>query len=215
MEANSILKADMLDILFENRNKEYGAYELRKTYNKRIKHAVAIMCMLCLMLLVVNIFAGSKKSSAVPLMVSDTIKLTKIDEQHPEEIKAPLLKPPVQNVATIKDAIPRIMPDKEVRPEDIPPTTDQLEDNVQIGSVTKGGDIGDVVAPPVEQSTGSGEGPKETKEDYDKIFTVVQVEAQFPGGLNAWAKYLESNLRTEVSLEMVHLPESIQLLFLF
>jgi len=41
MEANSILYTDMLDILFEGRNKEYGAYELRKTYNKRIRNAIA------------------------------------------------------------------------------------------------------------------------------------------------------------------------------
>ena len=36
MEANKILNSDVLDILFEGRNKEYGAYELRKFYNKRM-----------------------------------------------------------------------------------------------------------------------------------------------------------------------------------
>ena len=36
MEANKILSADILDLVFEGRNKEYGAYDLRKTYNKRI-----------------------------------------------------------------------------------------------------------------------------------------------------------------------------------
>ncbi len=34
MEANKILQADILDIVFEGRNKEYGAYELRRTYKK-------------------------------------------------------------------------------------------------------------------------------------------------------------------------------------
>ena len=34
MEANKILSADLLDIVFEGRNKEYGAYALRKTYAK-------------------------------------------------------------------------------------------------------------------------------------------------------------------------------------
>ena len=37
METNKILTADILDLIFEGRYKEYGAYELRKTYNKRIK----------------------------------------------------------------------------------------------------------------------------------------------------------------------------------
>ena len=40
MEVNKILSADFLDILFDGRNKEYGAYELRKTYNKRITIAL-------------------------------------------------------------------------------------------------------------------------------------------------------------------------------
>ena len=37
MEKDLILKTDILDIIFEKRNKEYGAYELRKTYNKRLR----------------------------------------------------------------------------------------------------------------------------------------------------------------------------------
>ena len=36
MTGNEILKADMLDILFDNRNKEYGAYRLRKYYPGRL-----------------------------------------------------------------------------------------------------------------------------------------------------------------------------------
>jgi len=40
MEANKILKADVLDILFENRNKAYGAYELRTTYPTRVKKSM-------------------------------------------------------------------------------------------------------------------------------------------------------------------------------
>ena len=41
MEINKILTADILDIIFDGRNKEYGAYELRKTYNKRIRYCPA------------------------------------------------------------------------------------------------------------------------------------------------------------------------------
>ena len=33
MESKDILKSDVLDIIFEGRNKEYGAYELRKNYS--------------------------------------------------------------------------------------------------------------------------------------------------------------------------------------
>ncbi|MGN6531914.1 MAG: energy transducer TonB, partial [Ginsengibacter sp.] len=52
MEAKQILKADLLDILFEGRNKEYGAYELRKTYNKRITTALIGTVILILLILI-------------------------------------------------------------------------------------------------------------------------------------------------------------------
>jgi len=36
------------------------------------------------------------------------------------------------------------------------------------------------------------------KNDYDKVFTSVQIEAEFPGGMHAWAKYLERNLNNSI-----------------
>ena len=36
MDVNKIISADILDIIFDGRNKDYGAYELRKTYSKRL-----------------------------------------------------------------------------------------------------------------------------------------------------------------------------------
>ena len=52
MEVNKILSADVLDIVFEGRNKEYGAYLLRRTYSKRIKLAlVATISAVALLLL--------------------------------------------------------------------------------------------------------------------------------------------------------------------
>jgi len=59
MDSNKILNADILDIIFEGKNKEYGAYELRKTYNKRLLKAilgtVAIILLLFVGYIVSNI----------------------------------------------------------------------------------------------------------------------------------------------------------------
>jgi hypothetical protein len=44
------------------------------------------------------------------------------------------------------------------------------------------------------------EAPK-VEEDYDKVFTVVQIAAEFPGGLPAWTKYLERNLNSDLPVE--------------
>jgi len=95
--------------------------------------------------------------------------------------------------------IPRIVRDDEVKPEDKPPVNDQL-DNVKIGLENRDG-ISDVVAPPIEESTGNADAPKMQKHTYDSVWTNVQIEAQFPGGIDAWTKYLQQNLRTEVPVD--------------
>jgi hypothetical protein len=43
MEPNQIKEAHILDILFDGRNKEYGAYELRKSYNRRMVKSMLVM----------------------------------------------------------------------------------------------------------------------------------------------------------------------------
>ena len=54
MDTNKILSADLLDIIFEGRNKEYGAYELRKTYNKRLTTALGIMLGIALAIFLIS-----------------------------------------------------------------------------------------------------------------------------------------------------------------
>jgi protein TonB len=46
MLPDKILQSDLLDILFENRNKTYGAYALRRSYNKTIASAIVLQCLL-------------------------------------------------------------------------------------------------------------------------------------------------------------------------
>ena len=70
MEANKILQADVLDLLFEHRNKEYGAYELRKKYNKRITLALLITASLA-----VGIVGASFLSSALSSSDDDTVEV--------------------------------------------------------------------------------------------------------------------------------------------
>ena len=55
MEANKILSADVLDIIFDGKNKDYGAYELRKTYNRRITRALIITGSIALLALLLSL----------------------------------------------------------------------------------------------------------------------------------------------------------------
>lgn len=49
MDPKKYLTADFLDILFEGKNKEYGAYTLRRQYNKRVAKALSITVLICLL----------------------------------------------------------------------------------------------------------------------------------------------------------------------
>ena len=57
MEANKILQADLLDVVFEGRNKDYGAYELRKKYNRRIVLALGITAAIAAAAIIATIIA--------------------------------------------------------------------------------------------------------------------------------------------------------------
>ena len=59
MEPNKIMSADILDLVFENRNKDYGAYELRKYYNKRIVKALIITTSIAILFLLGSLLASS------------------------------------------------------------------------------------------------------------------------------------------------------------
>ncbi|NDC25615.1 MAG: hypothetical protein EBZ49_16010 [Proteobacteria bacterium] len=61
-----------------------------------------------------------------------------------------------------------------------------------IGKINQEGEKTEVVAPVVEsKGTGVVEAPKD---DENQVFTSVEIEAGYPGGQVAWAKYLERNL---------------------
>ena len=46
-----------------------------------------------------------------------------------------------------------------------------------------------------------------TQEDYEKVFTRVEKEATFPGGLEGWKRYLEKNLRAELAAKYIKLKK--------
>ena len=81
-----------------------------------------------------------------------------------------------------------------MRPEDKPPVNDDAE-KMKIGTVNKdGADVGDIVGPPAASGTVAGvvEAPK--KQDPEETWMIVEIDASFPGGMPAWARFLNKNL---------------------
>jgi protein TonB len=202
MEPNKIQSADILDIIFDGRNKEYGAYELRKTYNSRMTKALVGTVLILLLAVLGNILANTVGKESKELIVQD-VSLENVQQEEKKPEPPPPPPPPKQEppkVEITKFTPPKIVKDEEVKEEDEIKEVEKLEDT-KIGTINQEGakDEG-IVAPPVESGTGVVEAPKK-EEDYDKIFTVVQIPAEFPGGLPAWAKYLERNLNRDLPVE--------------
>lgn len=195
MEKNQITTAPLLDIIFDGRNKEYGAYELRKMYNERLAKALGITAGMAVIILLSSYAFSSNSGSIVPLPNKKDVVLDKVDIPKEEPVVIPP-KPIEKPVATIDYAKPIVVPDEKVKKEEMPPEVTDLE-NAKISTVTQDGDkFTDVIAPPVEDKGGVVEAPK--GDDEDKIWTSVQIEAEFPGGSNAWTKYVSREVNRNI-----------------
>jgi protein TonB len=200
MEVNKILSADVLDIIFEGRNKDYGAYELRKSYNKRLVTSLLIVGALCLLLFLGYIISSiiENKADAKNVVVQDVqLEEIKQEEKKEEPPPPPPPKPPEPpKVEMAKFTPPKIVKDEEVKEEEKPPEVEKLEET-KIGTMNQEGQKDEgIVAPPVEDAgKGVVEAPKKDDEDWDKTFTKVEIESEYPGGAAAWQRYLNRNLR--------------------
>lgn len=193
IDANKILQADALDLIFEGRNKEYGAYELRSNYRKRLTIAVGTMLALCGCVVLLNSFTGTTKKTAQMYIVPDTHMIDLADEKKPDPPQVEPPKPKVQ-VQTIRSVVPVIAPDKEVDPKDVPPTQDEMQD-VKIGTANVEGFKSDVVAPPIDdKNKGVIDLPAKKEEKEPDIYLTVQIESEYPGGMQAWLRYLNKTL---------------------
>jgi protein TonB len=198
MESNKILSADVLDIIFEGRNKEYGAYDLRKTYNKRLGMALIIMAGIIAFIgiayFVSNVVGNSKNNKNVVVQDVQLQEVKQEDKKEPPPPPPPP-KPPPPKVEITKFTPPKIVKDEEVKPEEKPPEVEKLEET-KIGNINQEGEKDQGIAPPV-QDEGKGviEAPKKDETDYDKTFTKVEIESDYPGGASAWQRYLNKNLR--------------------
>lgn len=170
MDVSKIPSASLLDIIFDGRNKNYGAYELRTKYRKRLTVALAITASVAALFILVSVLGikieGTKK--AVVIQAKD-VELTSIQEEKPmEPPPPPPPKPPdPPKIEMAKFTPPKVVKDEEVKPEEEMKEVEELKE-ATISTINQEGvkDLG-IVAPPVEDKGGVVEAP--VKDDEDKV----------------------------------------------
>ena len=200
MEINKILTADILDIIFDGKNKQYGAYELRKTYNSRLTKAIIITVSLVLLAFFATVLSELiTKNSKVEIEVLDTqmAEVKKNDTPPPPPPPPPPKPPPPPEINQVKFTPPKIVKDEEVKEDE---KIEEIKEDQAISTKTVESDNKtQIVAPVEDKGTSIVEAPKADEED--KIFTKVENEAQFPGGQAAWVRYLQKNLNANAPVD--------------
>jgi periplasmic protein TonB len=201
MEINKILSSDILDLLFEDRNKAYGAYNLRKTYKKRL--TIALLCTAAVALLALggSFLASSLKQKKNGPQIKE-LTLTELNQEEEKKPEPPPPPPPKQEppkVEMTKFTPPKIVPDEEVKKDEIPPETKELEDT-KIAVENQEGIKDENLAPTIVDD-GKQVVEQKKEEDENQVFTKVEVEAKFPGGEKEWKRFLERNLEANVPVD--------------
>ena len=198
MSMTDQIKSDstLEDIIFKDRNKEYGAYDLRKVYLKTFNRSFFMgSAAFIFAMLVPTLYAKLNfKDEEKKVVLADVMKIKPppMDKTVPPPPPPPPPPPELPKVDTKKFLPPEIKPDEEVKEEEPPPKQEELKES-KIADETVKGDPNAVEA--VIDETPKKEEPVEIKPVEEEVFTVVEQNAEFPGGQGAMGKFLQKNLR--------------------
>lgn len=197
MTAQQLLTADVLDILFEGRNKTYGAYHLRRTYHQRLLVSILFTFSL-IFLLVLVIPVKGKENNLPPLQIEEGVVVRTI-ETPPSPEPLPKTPPPAaaaQAVAQIQHTT--IVVTANAHDQTAVPPQDVIAGSA-ISNITVAGTPDDGTVPPVEN--GKGSGIAAPAPEVEKAFEPSYSAPQFPGGAEAWMRFLSRNLRAPDALQ--------------
>ena len=205
MNQQAILQSNLLDIIFENRNKDYGAYKLRKTYHSRLSAAIFSTVGLALLL---SLFFLAMNSSTVftPVHPGAPMPGTKISGLHlPSK---PGNKKAAMHQALVKSISKRIT-DLNRRPVIV------ASNNINILPATPAevwpsfagtNAPGTNLASTTDGAGGPGEAIVTTKtnlpaEDKSIPVKVAEIMPQYPGGIGALLSFLKKHIHSPASIE--------------
>jgi len=182
---NNVASDERNDLVFQGRNQEYGAYQLRKKYNWTVTLILFGLGAALALGMGVKAILNMRGEEVVkePVLDMTQIDLTPppVDKNEPPPPPPP---PPPPVMETVK-FVPPVIKDDAV--EDEPPPPQEKIADTQVSTVTQEGE-GDVVVPDAGNGTGNV-----IEEKAPEIFTIVEEMPEFPGGTAELMKYLAKN----------------------
>ncbi len=196
MQTSNILSASLIDIIFDGRNKAYGAYELRKAYEKRVKKALLVTGLITSLAFGTAVLASSMKKNDRDFRIKNGLVIRDIpDEKKPEKLPEPVKIKPKEPVVRAERFTDPVIVDE---PDSPPPSQTDLDlSRIDVDPREGTNDMGTVEPAPKNIDGGTGiiddkvtreTGPAET----------VDIDARFDGN---WKRFLETNLDAEIPVE--------------
>ena len=205
-----LISNEWSDMMFENRNKEYGAYVLRRQTGRRnvISMIAVLLLFAAVMVFMIakNAYEAYQKEHAVMDQVTELSALTqqKKKEAKVERKEIPIKQEQQQVVEKVKSSVkftaPVIKKDDEVKPEDELKSQDEIMNSkVAVGALNVVGndESGEVLKAKEVIATE----PVKPKEEENKVFDVVEQMPSYPGGMGALMQYLSSHIKYPVIAE--------------
>ncbi|KGE14900.1 energy transducer TonB [Sphingobacterium deserti] len=205
-----IFKKEWLDVVFANRNREYGAYDLRKYAPKATNIGLLVIVASVLVLSAPKMFNikvfPDKPVEEAPVITEVTLEDLDIPEPEEEEEPLPQEEEPPQRIAQeppaedlVRFPEPKVVPQNQVK-EEVVSQEEIKKENKTPARITLKGTKGAAGVPTGEfgpkkvegQITGSATGDPDGGAS-DKIFTAVEVNPEPIGGLAAFRKWVGDN----------------------
>jgi protein TonB len=188
-----IIKNQWLDIVFEGRNKIYGAYELRKSNSKTTIKALIIGSVIFAFAVAAPLIASFLPDSGED-EVDNNVKIATVKlPPKKEEVKPnqPPPPPPPPKVDQVKFTKPVVAKAEEVTED--PPKIEELKDK-KVGSETIKGDPDAVLTVDEPVGTGTAAVVEEDNQVYNTAG--IEVKPDFPGGIEKFYKFVGNNYKT-------------------
>jgi len=205
-------KIDLIDpkwveMVFADRNREYGAYKLRKGTSKRNIYSIVIMLAIAAVLASIIGINAIVEANRPQVAITTGVELSNLANKKKkakvEKKKEPKIQQKKEEVKQVKSSIkftaPVIKKDDEVRPEDeMKSQNDLANTKTAIGAFNvQGNDEGGAVLK-ATQTIITQEPPKHEEVSTSKVFDVVEQMPSFPGGNAALMAYLANNIKYPV-----------------